>query len=148
MKNWLSLFLDGSPLRAIPREPAPNGTLLYSDGMTPPPEPVPWGSPPCITQSSTLWKVRLLKCPDWALLAKLSIVPSTFADGSVKRRTTMRPFDVSITILPSPRLAAGVAGSAGTDVGLVASPAVVGVATGTTGTVVGTMTAVGWVVAV
>src|SRR4051794_37730166 len=61
MKYWQSLLRDLSGPRATPRAPVLKGRLLYSAGILSPPLPVPVGSPPWITQSSTLWNFRPLK---------------------------------------------------------------------------------------
>src|SRR5206468_3884943 len=58
MKYWQSLLRDLSGPRATPNAPALNGRLLYSAGILLPPLPVPVGSPPWITQSSTLWNFK------------------------------------------------------------------------------------------
>src|SRR3954453_10779263 len=103
MKNWLSLLIAGSWPRATPRAPALKGRLLYSEGMLPPPVPLPAGSPPWITQSSTLWKVSPSKYLAFAFFSKLAIVLVTLASGSVWSLATMRPLAVSmIMYLPWP----------------------------------------------
>src|SRR2546423_3598272 len=58
--HWLPLLIAGSWPRAIPTEPSLNERSLYSDGTFSPPVPVPSGSPPWTTQSSTRWKILSL----------------------------------------------------------------------------------------
>src|SRR5438552_958952 len=55
--HWASLLTLMSGPLAIPAAPFVNGRSFSSLGILPPPRPVPSGSPPCTTQSSTRWKV-------------------------------------------------------------------------------------------
>src|SRR6187431_2741389 len=118
MKNWLSLLIAGSPPRATPREPVANGIWLYSEGIVPPPVPLPEGSPPWMTQSSTRWKVRPSKKPLLAFLVKFWIVLETPADGSVYSWRTILPLAVSIVMKAGAAVAAGVGTVVGAAVGM------------------------------
>src|SRR5579859_1698988 len=97
MNHWQSLLRVRSGPRATPSAPLTKAMRLYSAAILPPPEPVPVGSPPWITQSSTRWKVRPSKSPALALRAKWATV--FFTEASSLNWMTIWPRGVSTVIV-------------------------------------------------